>query len=182
MTDKKFSPGRIPKEYLIAKPIQSGHSKADIFFKSRMNICTIIVLHKADTEKVFLIHISFLNIYLQQARVLIEMRSLFSLPNLQLSLVLTYHTSNLQYLLTIRYLHGTSNPYPPPLLILFLVTLVSKNDQRRVKNKEIHLDIAKGIWPTALSSYITATALKSYSVPGSRVQLYVSPLTGVQIC
>ena len=82
----------------------------------------------------------------------------------------------------IRYLHGTSNPYPPPRLILFPVTLVSKNDPGRVKNKEIHLDIAKGIWPTTLSSYITATALHSCSFPGSRVQLYVSPSTRVQIC
>ena len=59
----------------------------------------------------------------------------------------------------LRYLHGTSNPYPPPQLILFPVTLASKNDLRRVKNKEIHLDIAKGICPTTLSSYITRTAL-----------------------
>ena len=73
------------------------------------------------------------------------MWSLFSLSNLQLSLVL------------IRYLHGTSNPYPPPRLIIFPVTLVSKNDSVRVKNKEIYLDIAKGIWLTTLSSYITAT-------------------------
>ena len=57
----------------------------------------------------------------------------------------------------IRYLHGTSNPYLPPGLILFPVTLVSENDPGRVKNKEIHLDIDKGIWPTTLSSYITAT-------------------------
>ena len=38
----------------------------------------------------------------------------------------------------IRYLHGTSNPYPPPRLILFPVTLVSKNDH----NDQEHL---KGI-------------------------------------
>ena len=31
----------------------------------------------------------------------------------------------------IRYLHGTSNPYLPPRLILFPVTLVSKNDPGR---------------------------------------------------
>ena len=56
-----------------------------------------------------------------------------------------------------RYLHGTSNRYPT----LFPVTLVSKNDPGRIKNKEIHLDIAKGIWPTTLSLHITATALQS---------------------
>ena len=28
-TDKKFCPGQIPKESLIAKPLQSGYSKAD---------------------------------------------------------------------------------------------------------------------------------------------------------
>ena len=28
----------------------------------------------------------------------------------------------------IQYLHGTSNPYPPPRLILFPVNFVSKND------------------------------------------------------
>ena len=50
----------------------------------------------------------------------------------------------------IRCLHGTSNPYPPPRLILFPVTLVSKNDPGRIKNKEIHLDIAKGIWSTTI--------------------------------
>ena len=45
-----------------------------------------------DTLKFFLIYISFLNIYLQQASVLVEMWSLFSfaLSNLQLSLVLIY--------------------------------------------------------------------------------------------
>ena len=41
----------------------------------------------------------------------------------------------------IRYLHGTSNPYPPPRLIPFPVTLVSKNGPGRVKNKEIHGDM-----------------------------------------
>ena len=57
-----------------------------------MNIWTIIVLHNVDTLKFFLIYISFLNIYLQQASVLVEMWSLFSfaLSNLQLSLVLIY--------------------------------------------------------------------------------------------
>ena len=45
----------------------------------------------------------------------------------------------------IRYLHGTSNPYPPPRLILIPGTLISENDPRRVKNKEIYLDIAKVI-------------------------------------
>ena len=45
---KNFVP-RIPKESLITEPLQSGHSKAGTFFKSRMNIWTIIVLHKADT-------------------------------------------------------------------------------------------------------------------------------------
>ena len=30
-TDKKFCPGQIPKESLITKPLQSGHSKADTF-------------------------------------------------------------------------------------------------------------------------------------------------------
>ena len=80
----------------------------------------------------------------------------------------------------IQYLHGTSNPYSPPRLILLPVFLVSKNDPGNVKNKEIHLDIAKGIWITTLSLYITATALKSCSFPRSRVYLNVSPSTGVQ--
>ena len=35
----------------------------------------------------------------------------------------------------IQYLHGTSNPYPPPRLILFPVTLVCKNDH----NDQEHL-------------------------------------------
>ena len=50
----------------------------------------------------------------------------------------------------IRYLHGTFDPYPPPRLILSPVTLVSKNDLGWVKNKEIHLDIAKGICPATV--------------------------------
>ena len=79
----------------------------------------------------------------------------------------------------IRYLHRTSNPYPPPpRVILFPVILVSKNDPRRVKKLEKHLDITKRIWSMTLSLYITATALQSYSFPGSRVQLYVSHSTG----
>ena len=66
----------------------------------------------------------------------------------QLSLVLIYSI----------YIIFTSNPYPPPRLILFPVSLVAKNDSGRVKNKEIHFDIAKEIWPTTLSLYIIATA------------------------
>ena len=43
----------------------------------------------------------------------------------------------------IRYLHSNSNPYPPPRLILFPVTLVSKNDPGRdieSEDEEVAID------------------------------------------
>ena len=49
--------------------------------------------------------------------------------------------------LDLRYLHATSNPYPPPRLILFPVNLVSKNYPGRVKTRRYTYILPKEYGP-----------------------------------